>query len=74
VQQIPHAPRDESVRVQVVLFDVERCIVTLEIAGAVSVDPVPENQVLRARGSTNRVRLHEAETIDGALQCSRWEE
>src|SRR6185503_9937752 len=74
VQQVPHTPRHESVCVQVVPFDVERRVVTLEIAGAVSVDPVPENQVLRARRRTNRIGLHEAETIDGALQCRRWEE
>ncbi len=74
MQQIPHAPRDEPVRVEVVLLDVEQRVVTLEIAGAISGDPVPQNQILRARRRANGIGLDKAKPIDGALQCERFEE
>ena len=74
MQQLPHRLRQKSVRVQVVFFDVERRILPLEIAGAISDDAVPEYQVLRARRRPNRIGLHESEPIDGSLQRRGWEE
>jgi hypothetical protein len=67
VQQIPDAPRDKSVGIQIVLLDVERRILALEVAGAIALDPVAKNQILRARRRANRIGLYEAEPIDGAL-------
>src|SRR6185503_13625761 len=56
------------------LFDGELWIAALEVAGAIVGDALAENQVLRARRSTDRVRLDESEPGDGSRQSRRFEE
>ena len=65
MQQVPYPLRQKSVGVQVVFFDVQRRIVPLEIACAVTANTMPEDEILRARRRSNGIGLHETEPIDG---------
>ena len=57
----------EGERVRLV-FDAERRVSALEVAGSIALDAVAQGQVLRTRRGANRVGLHEAQPVDGALE------
>ena len=65
MQQLPDRLREKSVGVQVVLFDVQRRIVPLEIARVVSANAMPEDEILRTRRRSDGIGLHETEPVDG---------
>ena len=58
--------RHEAVVDEHVLFDLERRIVPLEVAGTVILDAVPQSQVLRTRRGSDRIGLHEAKGVERA--------
>ena len=66
--------RQEAVVDEEVLLDVERRVEAFEVARSVALDAVPQRQVLRARRSADRVRLHEAQLLERTLQRGRREE
>ena len=68
MQQLPHLLRDESVRVQMILFDIERLVLPLEVTCAIAGNAVSENEILRARRRTDRISLNESKMIDGVGQ------
>ena len=65
--------RHESVVDEEVLVHVDRRVRSLEIARVVVGNTVTQNQVLRSRGRTNRIGLHEAERVNRLLQRGRCE-
>ena len=69
MQQLPDPLREKSVGVQVVLFDVQRRVVPLEIARVISAHTMPEDEILRARRRSDGISLHETEPIDGLGKC-----
>ncbi len=64
----------EAVVDEDVLLDVEPRVAALQVADAIALDAVAQDQVLRARRGADRVRLHEAELVEGAFQGGRTEE
>src|SRR5690606_25072962 len=74
VHQRVHRTRHEPVVDEDVLFDAQRGIAALEITSAIVADPMAQGQVLCARGSADRIRLHEPEPLDRALQRGWWEQ
>ena len=65
------AGADEAVVDEEVLFDRERSVAPLEVAGAVVPNAVPQRQILGAGGRANRIGLHEAESLDGTTERGR---
>src|ERR1041384_1294287 len=66
--------RDVAVVDEEVLFDVECWIASLEIAGAIVFDTMPQDQILRARGRPTRIGLREAHLLERSIECSGlWE-
>jgi hypothetical protein len=68
MHQGPHVAGHEPVIDEHILVNVETVIAALEIAGTVTGDAVPQDEVLRARRRAYRIRLHEAEPVQRALQ------
>ena len=52
----------------------ERLVAAFEVAGAVALHPVAQDEVLGAGRRAYRVGLHEAEALERALKRGRWEE
>ena len=61
----------ESVIDEDVLFDRQRGILLLEIAGAITMDTKTERQILSARRRSDWIGLHEPENIDRTRQGRR---
>ena len=61
-------PGHEPVVDEHVLLDPERRVLAVEIARLVAGHAVTQDQILRARGSPDGIRLDEAEAIDGVLE------
>ena len=57
-----------------ILFDIERRVAAFEITGTIIFNAMPQDQILRAGGSTNRIGLHEAHALQGAIECCRFRE
>src|SRR5690606_11261836 len=55
-------------------FDGQARVAALEVAGAVVLHAVPEDQVLRARRSADGICLYEGEALDGSLERGGREE
>jgi hypothetical protein len=64
-------PGHEAVGEEKILLDAECRIETLEIACAVGGDAVAEYQILRTRGSANRVGLHIPQASERAFERCR---
>lgn len=54
-----------------IFFHTELGITPFQIAGTILFDSVPQDQVLRSRRRTNRIRLHEFHPMQRAFQLSR---
>src|SRR5215217_707385 len=52
-----------------IFFDVERRVAAFEITGAIVIDAVTEDQILCPCGSANRIGLHKAHALQGAIEC-----
>jgi hypothetical protein len=74
VHQRLHVAGDETVVDEDVLVDVELLVSPLQIAGAIASDAVAQRQILRARGSPDRIGLHESEDLERPLERRRSEE
>jgi hypothetical protein len=74
VHQSLHCTSDETVVDEDVFVDVEFGVAPLEVTGAVAVDPMTQGEILRARRRPDRIRLHETEAIERALQRGRREQ
>ena len=70
----PHVSRQESIVDEEILFDVERWIAALEVAHAIVLHSMAQDQILRARGRANRVCLDEADAADRSIERGGWEE
>src|SRR5437588_11115761 len=57
----------EAINEEEVLLDTELRVATFEVAGTVVLDTVAQNQVLSARRGADRVGLHKAQLMEGAL-------
>ncbi len=68
VKCVRNRARREAVRVEIIFFDSELCVAPFEIAGAVTADAMPEDQILCGRRRANRIRLNEAESSEGACE------
>ncbi len=68
VHQSEDTVGDEAVVDEEIFVNIEARVLALEIASAVVRDAMAEDQVLRASRGTNRVRLHEAESIERVRQ------
>src|SRR5579872_678756 len=67
-------PCDEAVNQKKVLLNVEFRVVAFKVAGMVVLDAMTQDEVLRPRGCTDGIGLHEAKFLDGALQSNGFEE
>jgi len=74
VHQRLRGARQEAVVDEEVFFDPEARVTPLQVARAVTFHAVAQRQVLRARRGADRVGLHEAELVHGALQRGRVEQ
>jgi hypothetical protein len=74
VQQAQRISGHDTVDMDVLLAEWQRPIVPLEIAGAITADAMPENQILRARRRADRVQLHKSERPYRAFEVARSEE
>jgi len=68
VHERVHTPRQESVVDEEVLFDGERVIVALEVAGTVASDAMPQRQILGTGRRADRIGLDEPEPVDSGLE------
>jgi hypothetical protein len=66
--------RQEPVINEIVFFNRECRIAALKIADTVVPNTVTKNQVLRTRGSPDRISLNEAQALNGPPQRSRRKE
>ena len=66
-----HRPCHEAVVDEEVLFDRQRLIPRLEVAGAVALDARPQRQVLGAGRGADGIGLHEAEPIERVFERGR---
>ncbi len=66
--------RQEAVVDEEVLFDPKAPIASLEVAGTIVAHAVTQREVLRAGRRPDRVRLHEAETLDRPCEGGRREQ
>ncbi len=74
MQERPMTALEEAVDVHHVLDQRQRRVRALEVAGAIAVDAMPQDQVLRAGRRADRVGLHEAESIERAGEVERCEQ
>src|SRR5215211_313188 len=58
VHQRLQRPRNVTVVDEEVLFDIKSLVAAFKIAGMIIIDPVAQDQILRACRGTNRIRLH----------------
>src|SRR5262245_61229814 len=63
-----HRSRHEAVIDEEVLLDTEFGVAPFQVAGVIVPDTMAQRQVLGAGGSTDRIRLDEAEALNRALQ------
>ena len=66
-----HTPRQESVVDEEVLFDGERVVVALEVAGTIAGDAMPQRQILGPCRRADRIGLNEPEPIDSGPERDR---
>ena len=66
-----HAPGHEAVVDEEILFDRQRLVARLEVAGAVALDARPQRQVLGAGRGSDGIGLHEAQPIERAFERRR---
>jgi hypothetical protein len=66
--------RDVPVVNEEILLYPESFIMPLQIAGPISFNPMPQNQILRARRRPNRIRLHERHPLQCPSQRRRSKE
>ena len=66
MQQLPGFAGHEPVGVQEIFLQRQAREAAIQIPGTVADHPVPQDEVLRAGGCADRVRLHEAEPAHGA--------
>ncbi len=64
VHQRRHAAADETVVDEEVLFDRQRRVEPLEVAGAIALDAMAQREVLRACRRADRIGLHEPEALE----------
>src|SRR5258708_37638958 len=69
-----HGLREESVVDEVILCDAELRVPPLQVARAVILHAMPQNQILRASWRSDRIRLHEPHLVERAFQRRRLEE
>ncbi len=74
MEQLPKLARQKSVRVQIVLFDIQRTVVALEISRFVVLHPVTKNQILRPRRRADGVSLDKSHSLDHRFQAERMKE
>ena len=60
--------RDEAVDDEEILLDAELHVAAFEIARAIAVDAMAQNQILSAGRSANGIGLHEAHFVESAFQ------
>src|ERR1041385_7649503 len=60
--------RQETIIDEVSLLDRQARVAALQVARAIILDAVRENQILRASGRAHRVGLNEAQARDGSRQ------
>src|SRR5579872_894836 len=70
--------RHESVIDEKVFLDSEPAptktpVTPLQVAGPIVFHPMPQDQILRPRRSTNRIGLHKFHPVQCPLERSRWE-
>src|ERR1700690_3099437 len=58
-----HLARDKTVVDEEIFFDVGLRVASFQVAGAIAFDPVTQDEVLRPRGSANRIRLYETHLV-----------
>src|SRR6266404_5093101 len=68
MEQLPDLARKESVRVQVILLDIQRSVVAFEISRLVDGHSMAKDQVLCPRGRTDGIRLDKTHALDGRFQ------
>src|SRR5262249_7201298 len=73
MQQSPDCTRYEAIGVEVILFDIERRIVTLQIARPVSRNSLPQDEILSPRRRPNGIRLNKTHVFDRCAECGRSE-
>ena len=74
MHQPVHGARDEAVVDEDVLFDRQRGVVPLEIAGAIALDAQAQREVLRARRRPDWIRLHETEGVECIGERRGWKQ
>jgi hypothetical protein len=74
VHQRVDLARDEAVGDEKILLDVERRVEALEVAGAITLHPVAQRQVLCACRRADGVGLDEAHLLDRAFQAGGHEQ
>src|SRR6267142_3276755 len=74
MHQRPYRARHEAIGDEVVLLDVELRVAAFEVAGTVVLYAMAEYQVLRARGRADRIGLHKAQLVEGAVESGGLEE
>src|SRR6185436_12550412 len=60
--------RDVTVVDEEILFEIERCVKSFKITRPVILHAMPQNQILRACGGTNRIGLHKPHPLQGILE------
>ena len=73
MQKLPGRAGKKTVRVENVLFNIQRSVIPVEIAHAIRTNPVSQYQVLRPGRGPDRIRLHKSKPPDGSFQCGLWE-
>src|SRR5205809_5538399 len=68
MNQPPHVAGHEAVGVKIILLQLERRILLLQVTRAISLHAMPQDQILRPRRRTNRIGLHEAQAVDRCLE------
>ncbi len=65
---VVHGVRHEAVVDEDVLLDAEGGVAPLQVAGSIALDAMAQREVLGAGRRPDRVGLHEAERVEGALE------
>ncbi len=65
MQEAPRRAWHEAVRVEAVFLEGEPMVVPVQIADAIVLHPVPQDQILCAGRRANRIGLHESQSFDG---------
>ena len=74
MHQFVHGVRHEAVVDEDVLLDAEGGVAPLQVAGSIALDAMAQREVLGAGRRPDRVRLHEAERVEGAIEGRGWKE